>query len=103
MSKCSVTFCSACLIHQCNIVTQFDPNAALVFLYNDFNLGGISAVEYAHQSRVFTKRYDQELIRATSVCPSEMVSVWTKNGVPTALIDIPNKKKVSIAIYTYIT
>ena len=95
MSKCSLTFCSACLIHQCYIATQFYPNTTLVFLYNASNLDGISAIKSTHQSHVFTKRYEPEITEVTSVCPSEMVSFWTRNGIPTALIDIPNKKKVT--------
>ena len=99
MSYCSVTFCSACLIHQCNIITHLNPNATLTFLYNDSNnLVDFSGVGHTHRSHVRTKKYGHQVVAATAVCPNDMVTVWEKKGIPTALIDIPNRKKVTISI-----
>ena len=92
MNFCSATFCSACLIYQCNIITQLNPNATLTFLYN---VSDYSGVRYAHQPHVRAKKYSDQFVSSTPVCPKDMVSVWTKEELPTALIDIPNKKKVS--------
>lgn len=93
MHNCSATFCSACLIYQCNIITQLNPDATLTFLYNASGLVDFSGVGYAHQSHVRTRKSNRA-VESTTVCPKDMVSVWTKNELPTALIDIPNKKKV---------
>ena len=95
MHNCSATFCSACLIYQCNIITQLNPNATLTFLYNASGLVNFSGVGYAQWPHVRTKKYSDQFVSSTPVCPKDMVSVWTKKELPTALIDIPNKKKVN--------
>ena len=98
MYNCSATFCSACLIYQCNIITQLNPDATLTFLYNASGLVDFSGVGYAHRSHVRTKKVSNQVVASTAVCPKDMVSVWTKNKSPTVLIDIPSKKKVSCII-----
>ena len=42
------------------------------------------------------KEKPRRQVPVTTMCPSEMVSFWTKRTLPTALIDVPNKKKVVI-------
>lgn len=92
MSNCSVTLCSACLMHQCNITAQLNPNATVTFLYNASDSAvDFSAVGYTDllRKKKFTRQYG-----TAAVCPSDIVSAWKRKELPIILIDIPNRKKV---------
>lgn len=93
MSNCSATFCSACLLHQCDITAQLNPNATLTFLYNASQSIDLSTVGSTHMS------HKRRQVAAITVCPNDMVSFWKLKKrlrrITVAHIDIPNKKKVS--------